>query len=457
MSTIPLVREDQDEDEEEEGREHVRQVDEWTEVTSSGLTHTCADNFLNKLLCPLMINTFSSHRQDNSPNRRAHRDWWTGDLVGASIDGVWQPNFHINAGAFVRAFGSISKFLHIQSSSNLNLLSFLSDGYYIGSNAGSLSFDSKHLNISVFDLGSGSLRLFKSKANSVHPDAPPRLPLVHPDIPDFYRFPRDGKPWQIILSLLVAQVVIIYSFYKMIYFVSPLFRWVYRKIMKKPLLYIWECYCNTIFYSETLFGVQYSPEQRHLLRKAHLKLKRKMRKKQIKKKLPIEDLGLSSEDEETLNIYGELSSDSSDSESSMSESNSDDFDMDTIRPEEDGELPPEYRNQKEKLDRSTARKISKSKMDAFTKLVGKYDKNAVYRTTANGGLMKVTAVPEKGKDTISLRYRFLPSAAEIARQLDEQQRQEQEKETIMKNEEEQGMTDMEDSDTPKSRRPAERA
>ena len=71
--------------------------------------------------------------------------------------------------------------------------------------------------------------------------------------------------------------------------------------------------------------------------------------------------------------------------------------------------------------------------------------------------MKVTAVPEKGKDTISLRYRFLPSAAEIARQLDEQQRQEQEKETIMKNEEEQGMTDMEDSDTPKSRRPAERA
>lgn len=46
--------------------------------------------------------------------------------------------------------------------------------------------------------------------------------------------------------------------------------------------------------------------------------------------------------------------------------------------------------------------------------VPKYDKNSVYTATANGGLMKVTAVPDPGKDTISIQYRFLPSAKEIA-------------------------------------------
>ena len=34
----------------------------WVEVTSSGLTHTCADNPVTALLCPLMMNLYSSHR-----------------------------------------------------------------------------------------------------------------------------------------------------------------------------------------------------------------------------------------------------------------------------------------------------------------------------------------------------------------------------------------------------------
>jgi hypothetical protein len=34
----------------------------WVEMTSSGLTHTCADSFFNKILCPTMLKTFSEHR-----------------------------------------------------------------------------------------------------------------------------------------------------------------------------------------------------------------------------------------------------------------------------------------------------------------------------------------------------------------------------------------------------------
>lgn len=34
------------------------------EITSSGLTHTCGDSFLNYFLCPLMIQIFDQHRYD---------------------------------------------------------------------------------------------------------------------------------------------------------------------------------------------------------------------------------------------------------------------------------------------------------------------------------------------------------------------------------------------------------
>jgi hypothetical protein len=39
---------------------------EWIEMTSSGLTHTCADNFINKILCPLMLQIFSKHRYEKN-------------------------------------------------------------------------------------------------------------------------------------------------------------------------------------------------------------------------------------------------------------------------------------------------------------------------------------------------------------------------------------------------------
>ena len=36
--------------------------DVWVEVTSSGLTHTCGDSFINRILCPNMLRMFSKHR-----------------------------------------------------------------------------------------------------------------------------------------------------------------------------------------------------------------------------------------------------------------------------------------------------------------------------------------------------------------------------------------------------------
>jgi hypothetical protein len=36
----------------------------WYEVTSSGLTHTCRDNFITKPICPVMMEMFPSHRSE---------------------------------------------------------------------------------------------------------------------------------------------------------------------------------------------------------------------------------------------------------------------------------------------------------------------------------------------------------------------------------------------------------
>jgi alkaline phosphatase D len=44
----------------------VRREDKWVEVTSSGLTHTCADSRINRFLCPLMLWAFSAHRLPTS-------------------------------------------------------------------------------------------------------------------------------------------------------------------------------------------------------------------------------------------------------------------------------------------------------------------------------------------------------------------------------------------------------
>jgi hypothetical protein len=39
---------------------------QWVEVTSSGLTHTCVDNAVTAVLCPLMMGIYSAHRQQKS-------------------------------------------------------------------------------------------------------------------------------------------------------------------------------------------------------------------------------------------------------------------------------------------------------------------------------------------------------------------------------------------------------
>ena len=70
------------------------------EITSSGLTHTCGDGFITGLLCPLMLNTYTRHRQ-RGPNADDR------------------------------------------------------DGYFIGRNFGQLQFDNKSLTVSVRALPSG--------------------------------------------------------------------------------------------------------------------------------------------------------------------------------------------------------------------------------------------------------------------------------------------------------------
>ena len=87
------------------------------------------------------------------------RDWWVGDTVGAKVRGEWDPDYHVNV-----------------------------DGYFIGANVGSLTFDRRTLNVTVHDLHSGTPRLAKVMQNTLHPSAPTRLPLDKPTIPDFYRY-----------------------------------------------------------------------------------------------------------------------------------------------------------------------------------------------------------------------------------------------------------------------------
>ena len=41
-----------------------RDDERWVEVTSSGLTHSCAEGLLNGLLCPWMVDTFHAHRDE---------------------------------------------------------------------------------------------------------------------------------------------------------------------------------------------------------------------------------------------------------------------------------------------------------------------------------------------------------------------------------------------------------
>lgn len=82
---------------------------QWSEITSSGLTHSASDGLLNSILCPLMLSTFSSHR--------------------------------------IAAMG---------------------DATFAGKNFGSLQFDKHSMNVSVRDLTSGRIALTRT----IYPSSP---------------------------------------------------------------------------------------------------------------------------------------------------------------------------------------------------------------------------------------------------------------------------------------------
>ena len=108
--------------------------DAWTEVTSSGLTHSCAGDGIgvNSLLCPLMLNTFNRHRHVDPLHEPLGHSWWVGDIVGA----------HTTTTSSSNSSGSGSE-SHFDPLYNVN-----SDGWYIGSNMGSINFDKSSLNVS---------------------------------------------------------------------------------------------------------------------------------------------------------------------------------------------------------------------------------------------------------------------------------------------------------------------
>jgi hypothetical protein len=57
------------------GNRYDEQQQTWIEVTSSGLTHSAADGVLNRLLCPLMLWAFSSHRVSEEDNTYMKRNF----------------------------------------------------------------------------------------------------------------------------------------------------------------------------------------------------------------------------------------------------------------------------------------------------------------------------------------------------------------------------------------------
>lgn len=48
------------------GTPQSRNTREWTEVTSSGLTHTCSDSLLTRYVCPFMMRIYNRHRRRSS-------------------------------------------------------------------------------------------------------------------------------------------------------------------------------------------------------------------------------------------------------------------------------------------------------------------------------------------------------------------------------------------------------
>ena len=70
---------------------------EWVEVTSSGLTHTCADSIVTRMLCPLMMQSYRRHRYSASGQEEGNRgrsgDAATSDQIKRNDDVYIGSNF----------------------------------------------------------------------------------------------------------------------------------------------------------------------------------------------------------------------------------------------------------------------------------------------------------------------------------------------------------------------------
>jgi hypothetical protein len=68
---------------------------EWTEITSSGLTHTCADG-ITGFLCPIMMALFSQHRREGA-SLFLGRNFGTVKAIADTNDGSLALDFHIHS------------------------------------------------------------------------------------------------------------------------------------------------------------------------------------------------------------------------------------------------------------------------------------------------------------------------------------------------------------------------
>lgn len=69
-------------------------ISKWSEVTSSGMTHTCATGLFNKILCPLMVQMFHEHRLDDFGAYYLGKNFGTIEVKQAG-DGVYDVNIAV--------------------------------------------------------------------------------------------------------------------------------------------------------------------------------------------------------------------------------------------------------------------------------------------------------------------------------------------------------------------------
>jgi len=133
-------------------------MDRWPEITSSGLTHTCADGLLNRFICPFMLNTFTRHREQD-----------------------------------------------------------LDAGIFVGRNVGSLRFNSKLLKVSVHDLATGNVVL--SRDVYAGPAKGARFPIAQVNMVDLMVWPKVVAITVVIFVIIFAFLAL--QFFLFLWQTSP--------------------------------------------------------------------------------------------------------------------------------------------------------------------------------------------------------------------------------------------